>query len=46
MLVDEFDMVIATTSYPFWLEHNEESWKHEKAIISMVSDFIVSLPGE
>ena len=46
VLVDEFDMVIVTTSYPFWLEHNDESWKHEKAIISMVAEFIDSLPGE
>ena len=46
VLVDEFDMVIVTTSYPFWLEHNDQSWKHEKAIISMVSDFVNSLPSE
>jgi CubicO group peptidase (beta-lactamase class C family) len=46
VLVDEFDMVIVTTSYPFWLEHNDQSWSNEKAIISMVSEFIASLPGE
>jgi CubicO group peptidase (beta-lactamase class C family) len=46
VLVDEFDMVIVTTSYPFWLEHNDQSWKHEKAIITMVSEFINSLPSE
>jgi CubicO group peptidase (beta-lactamase class C family) len=46
VLVDDFDMVIVTTSYPFWLEHNDQSWKHEKAIITMVSEFINSLPGE
>jgi len=44
VLVDELDMVIVTTSYPFWLEHNNESWKHEKAIITMVSRFISSIP--
>lgn len=46
VLVDELDMVIVTTSYPFWLEHNDESWKHEKAIIKMVSEFISSLPNK
>jgi CubicO group peptidase (beta-lactamase class C family) len=46
VLVDEFDMVIVTTSYPFWLEHNDQSWKHEKAIITMVSEFVKSLPSE
>ena len=46
VLVDELDMVIVTTSYPFWLEHNDQSWKHEKAIITMVSEFVNALPGE
>jgi CubicO group peptidase (beta-lactamase class C family) len=46
VLVDEFDMVIVTTSYPFWLEHNDQSWKHEKTIIKLVGKFINSLPKE
>jgi CubicO group peptidase (beta-lactamase class C family) len=46
VLVDEFDMVIVTTSYPFWLEHSDQSWNHEKAIITMVSEFVNSLPSE
>jgi CubicO group peptidase (beta-lactamase class C family) len=46
VLVDELDMAIVTTSYPFWLEHNDQSWKHEKAIITMVSEFVNSLPNE
>jgi CubicO group peptidase (beta-lactamase class C family) len=46
VLVEDFDMVIVTTSYPFWLEHNDRSWKHEKAIITMVSEFINSLGSE
>ena len=46
VLVDEFDMVIVTTSYPFWLEHNGQSWKHEKAIIKLVGKFINSLPNK
>jgi len=43
VLVDELDMVIVTTSYPFWLEHNDQSWKHEKEIITLVSEFINSI---
>ena len=46
VLVDEFDIVIVTTSYPFWLEHNDQSWKHEKAIIKLVGKFINSFPQE
>jgi CubicO group peptidase (beta-lactamase class C family) len=46
VLVDELDLVVVTTSYPFWLEHNDQSWKHEKAILTMVSEFIYSLPSE
>jgi CubicO group peptidase (beta-lactamase class C family) len=46
VLVDELDMVIVTTSYPFWLEHNDQSWKHEKAIIRLVSKFITSIPDK
>jgi CubicO group peptidase (beta-lactamase class C family) len=46
VLVDDFDLVIVTTSYPFWLEHDGESWKHEKAIITMVSEFVDALPSE
>jgi len=46
VLVEELDIVIVTTSYPFWLEHNDKSWKHEKEIITMVSEFINSIPNE
>ncbi|MFC1902394.1 serine hydrolase domain-containing protein [Chloroflexota bacterium] len=46
VLVDEFDMVIVVTAYPFYLEHTSESWKHEKANINLVSEFINSLPSE
>jgi len=44
VLLDELDMVIVLTSYPFWLEHNEESWEHEKANLNLVGEFIKSLP--
>jgi len=46
VLVEDLDMVVVTTSYPFWLEHNNRSWKHEKAIITMVSKFINSLDNK
>ena len=46
VLVDEFDLIVVTTSDPFWLQHDGESWTHEKATISMVADFVESLPGE
>jgi CubicO group peptidase (beta-lactamase class C family) len=46
VLVDKLDMVVVTTADPFWLEHNDESWKHEKATISLVADFVSSLPNE
>lgn len=46
VIVDDLDLVIVTTSYPFWLENNDQSWKNEKAILTMVSEFINSLPGE
>jgi CubicO group peptidase (beta-lactamase class C family) len=46
VLVDESDMVIVVTAYPFYLEHNAESWEHEKANLNLVSEFINSLPNE
>ena len=44
VLLDELDMVIVATSYPFWLQHDAESWKHELAIMNLVGEFIKSLP--
>jgi CubicO group peptidase (beta-lactamase class C family) len=46
VLVDELDMIVVTTADPFWLEHNDKSWKHEKATISLVADFVSSIPNE
>jgi CubicO group peptidase (beta-lactamase class C family) len=46
ILLDELDMIIVVTSYPFWLQHDAESWKHELANINLVADFIESLPSE
>ena len=44
VLVDELDMVVVTTAYPFYGEDNPGAWEHEKAIINLVSNFIASLP--
>jgi CubicO group peptidase (beta-lactamase class C family) len=46
VLLDEFDMVIVTTADPFFGQHDGQSWKHEKATINLVGDFIKSLPDE
>jgi CubicO group peptidase (beta-lactamase class C family) len=45
-LLDELDMVIVATSYPFFLQHDDESWKHELANVNLVGEFIKSLPSE
>ncbi len=45
-LLDEFEMVVVLTGDPFWLVHNDNSWRHEKANINLVADFIASLPGK
>ena len=45
-LLDEFDMVIVVTSDPFFGQHDGQSWKHEKANVNLVSNFINSLPSE
>lgn len=45
-LVDELDMVVVVTADPFYLVNNSESWKYEKSHISLVADFIASLPAE
>jgi len=38
-------MVIVTIADPFYLEHNSQSWKNEKACFNLVSNFIASLPS-
>jgi hypothetical protein len=44
--VDDLDAVIVTTADPFYLQNDSESWKHEKATISLVADFVSSIPNE
>jgi len=46
VLLDEFDMVIVVTADPFHQQHDDESWKHEKASFNLVGKFIKSLPSE
>jgi CubicO group peptidase (beta-lactamase class C family) len=46
VLLDKLDMVIVTTADPFFGQHDGGSWKHEKATINLVGEFIKSLPGE
>lgn len=46
VLLDELDMVIVTTADPFFGQHDGNSWKHEKATINLVGEFISSLPGK
>jgi CubicO group peptidase (beta-lactamase class C family) len=46
VLLDELDMVIVTTSDPFWQQHDDQSWKHEQAAFDLVGEFINSLPSE
>ena len=46
VLLDELDMIIVVTAYPFYLQHDDEAWKHELANINLVGEFIESLPSE
>jgi len=46
VLLDELDMIIVTTADPFWQQHDDQSWKHESAVIELVGKFIKSLPTE
>jgi CubicO group peptidase (beta-lactamase class C family) len=44
ILLDELDMIIVVTADPFYLQHDDEAWKHEQANINLVGKFIESLP--
>ena len=46
VLLDKLDIMVVVTAHPFWLEHDDTSWKHEKAMIKLVGKFIHSLPKE
>ncbi len=44
ILLHELDMIIVVISEPFFLQHDDESWRHERANINLVGRFIESLP--
>jgi len=44
-LLDELDMVIVVTADPFFRKHDDQAWKHEKANLNLVADFVASLPS-
>ena len=46
VLLDELDMIVVTTADPLHELPPEEGWKHEKAVIDLVGEFINSLPSE
>jgi len=46
VLLDELDMIIVATADPFWQQHDDQSWKHESAVIELVAKFVKSLPTE
>jgi CubicO group peptidase (beta-lactamase class C family) len=46
VLLDELDMVIVTTAYPFETDFGDWNWQYESAIIKLVAEFIESVPSE
>jgi len=46
VLLDELDMILVTTAAPFWMQHDDQAWKHERAVINLVGKFIKSLPRQ
>jgi CubicO group peptidase (beta-lactamase class C family) len=44
VLVDDLNMVVVVTADPFYEVYGSESWRHEKANIELVGEFINSLP--
>ena len=45
-LVHDLDMVVVVTADPYDGQSDGDSWKHEKASINLVADFISSVPSE
>lgn len=46
ILLHDMDMVIVATSYPFFLQHDAEAWRHEKSTFNLVGKFMHLLPKE
>jgi CubicO group peptidase (beta-lactamase class C family) len=44
VLLDELDMIVVVTSDPFYLQHDDEAWKHEQTNLNLVGKFIRLLP--
>lgn len=44
VLVDALDLIVVVTSDPFLLQHDERSWRHERANLNLVGKFIRALP--
>ena len=44
--LDELDMVVVVKADPLLGQHGGGPWKHEKANLNLVADFISSLPSE
>jgi CubicO group peptidase (beta-lactamase class C family) len=45
-LLDEFGLIIVVTADPLRGQHGDAPWKHEKANLNLVADFVKSLPSE
>jgi CubicO group peptidase (beta-lactamase class C family) len=45
VLLHDLDMVVVAVTDPYHLQHDEESWRHERATLTLVGKFIQSLPG-
>lgn len=43
-VLDELDMVIVLTGNPFQGESDDNTWRHEKANLNLVADFISTIP--
>jgi CubicO group peptidase (beta-lactamase class C family) len=46
VLVDELNMVIVVKADPLFGQHGGGPWKHEKANLNLVGNFISSLPRQ
>jgi len=46
VLVDDLNMVIVVTADPLFGQHGGGPWKHEKANLNLVANFIASLPDK
>ncbi len=45
ILLHDKNMIVATTTDAFFLQHDDEAWWHEKSTINMVGKFIKALPA-